>query len=420
MVSTINTLVLFNTPFILQPELIQSCMDDNNHNNSNSNSNDMSTSTSISSTPSISNFCQDAMQILNLLNDINIEMEIEQGEKISTIKAKASMIEDWDGAIHPLPIITQFLTTPALTYISAENKENSNIINNEIHDRPIPYIQEYRLATKVTTKNPVKESKKELNKIINPKKLDCAIPGLRKHLHTVQQREVDGEFISHSSAYAPIIWFYNSKLHLQMLYYVIGLDIPWSWKEEPAIILDIDEGKGVNENSGGEKYKRFSNQKVVTKKEKGLYLSTTNNNIGTSMNDNETMEVTKKRLETILRSKIVIIPSTNSLQSMNELKWALYSKSVVLMPRPKITTFVMEERLEPYVHYVPLKDDYDEVEVQNQLSWILKNDRKARHIAERATFFIHDLFFHEDSEKDTLDIQKKILERYAKFFLISD
>jgi len=61
-----------------------------------------------------------------------------------------------------------------------------------------------------------------------------------------------------------------------------------------------------------------------------------------------------------------------------------------------------------------LKEDLSDVE--EKMNWVIDNDQKARHIAERATLFIHDLLFHEDAEKDNLDIQKEILRRYLTFF----
>ena len=44
------------------------------------------------------------------------------------------------------------------------------------------------------------------------------------------------------------------------------------------------------------------------------------------------------------------------------LKWILASNSLCLMPRPRFETWFMEGRLEPYRHYVPLRDDCADLE----------------------------------------------------------
>jgi len=40
------------------------------------------------------------------------------------------------------------------------------------------------------------------------------------------------------------------------------------------------------------------------------------------------------------------------------LKWALWSASAVIMPRPTVCSWLMEDRLVPWVHYVPVAADF--------------------------------------------------------------
>jgi hypothetical protein len=44
------------------------------------------------------------------------------------------------------------------------------------------------------------------------------------------------------------------------------------------------------------------------------------------------------------------------------LRWAMLSQSVILMPTPRFTSWVIEELLEPWVHYIPLQDDLTDME----------------------------------------------------------
>lgn len=40
------------------------------------------------------------------------------------------------------------------------------------------------------------------------------------------------------------------------------------------------------------------------------------------------------------------------------LKWALWSKSAVIMPPPTMCSWAMEDRLVPWVHYIPVAHDF--------------------------------------------------------------
>jgi hypothetical protein len=60
----------------------------------------------------------------------------------------------------------------------------------------------------------------------------------------------------------------------------------------------------------------------------------------------------------MLSYKAIIMVEGNDVAS--GLKWALLSNSVVLMSRPTVTSWAMEELLEPYVHFVPLASDLDD------------------------------------------------------------
>lgn len=61
-----------------------------------------------------------------------------------------------------------------------------------------------------------------------------------------------------------------------------------------------------------------------------------------------------------LRYKFVL--SLEGKDVATNLKWILASNSLCLMPRPRFETWFMEGRLEPYRHYVPLRDDCADLE----------------------------------------------------------
>ena len=90
------------------------------------------------------------------------------------------------------------------------------------------------------------------------------------------------------------------------------------------------------------------------------------------------------------------------------LKWMLVSNSVVLMKKPTMESWIMEDKLKPYVHYVPLNDNFDNLE--EIVEWCIENDDKCKEISKNATNYMRK-FFNTKNEKKIL---LEILERYQK------
>ena len=61
------------------------------------------------------------------------------------------------------------------------------------------------------------------------------------------------------------------------------------------------------------------------------------------------------------------------------LKWALYTDSAVLMPLPTVETWLLESQLRPWVHFVPVRDDFADLEVK--LRWCEEHEGHAGSIA---------------------------------------
>jgi hypothetical protein len=98
-------------------------------------------------------------------------------------------------------------------------------------------------------------------------------------------------------------------------------------------------------------------------------------------------------------------------------KWALFSNSVVLTTQPKFTSWAMEELLEPWVHYVPLKDDF--LDVQEKMQWVIDHDEEAAQIARRGALWIRDLIQHPDAASDDEQISDEMAQRYAAHFALA-
>jgi Glycosyl transferase family 90 len=118
-------------------------------------------------------------------------------------------------------------------------------------------------------------------------------------------------------------------------------------------------------------------------------------------------------LEDLLKYKVLIMIEGNDVSS--GLKWALYSSSVVVMPYPATaTSWAMEELLEPWVHFVPVKQDLSDLEFV--VNWIFSHEEEAQYISLRARLWIEDLLFHPDAAKEEEYIQNETLKRYRANF----
>ena len=101
--------------------------------------------------------------------------------------------------------------------------------------------------------------------------------------------------------------------------------------------------------------------------------------------------------------------------SPSDLAWMLYSQSVVLIPEPKaFESWLMESRLEPHVHYLPVGSGNGDAEVR--VEWCEENADDCKMISERATLFVYDLLFDEKADKDNREVKFRVHEKYSAMF----
>ena len=117
-------------------------------------------------------------------------------------------------------------------------------------------------------------------------------------------------------------------------------------------------------------------------------------------------------MEEILQNKGIIMIEGNDVSS--GLKWALFSKSVVLTQKPTFTSWAMEELLEPWVHYIPIADDLSDVD--EKVQWMIDNDEKANAIANNGHLWMTDMIFHPDAMSDHEAIIRETFRRYRMHF----
>ena len=113
-----------------------------------------------------------------------------------------------------------------------------------------------------------------------------------------------------------------------------------------------------------------------------------------------------------LKFKYILMLEGNDVAT--GLKWQLASNSVVFMARPTTVSFLMEDLLVPFVHYVPLKDDYSDI--VEMVQWARKNDKKCKWISEQATLYMERLWISKQAKAEYAIIKKKLGDRYHEMF----
>lgn len=108
-----------------------------------------------------------------------------------------------------------------------------------------------------------------------------------------------------------------------------------------------------------------------------------------------------------LKYKYLISAEGNDVAS--GLKWMLYSNSLVLMPKPTIVSWFMEDHLVPYVHYVPIKDDWSDLE--EKYNWCQENPKKCILIVKNANIYVQR-FINEFNFGLASKIMEEIINRY--------
>ena len=121
---------------------------------------------------------------------------------------------------------------------------------------------------------------------------------------------------------------------------------------------------------------------------------------------------TDTTMEDQLKYKYILMLEGNDVAT--GLKWQLLSNSVVFMARPTCVSFAMEDLLLPFVHYVPLKEDYSDLE--EMIIWARKNDAKCKWISEQATRYMERLWVSDEAKEENRLILQDLGEAYHRQF----
>ena len=76
----------------------------------------------------------------------------------------------------------------------------------------------------------------------------------------------------------------------------------------------------------------------------------------------------------------------------------LASNSVVLMPPPTVESWLLESRLEPWVHFIPIKADG--TDLKEQLNWAKSHSAACRQIAAASTDYVMGHPYYADPARN--------------------
>ncbi len=97
----------------------------------------------------------------------------------------------------------------------------------------------------------------------------------------------------------------------------------------------------------------------------------------------------------MLDYKMLLVPEGNDVATA--LKWSLLSTSAVIMPEATILSWLMEDELVPWVHYLPVERDWSDLE--EKVNWCIRNEKECEGIGMAGRCYMQQ-FFHLEREKE--------------------
>ena len=112
-----------------------------------------------------------------------------------------------------------------------------------------------------------------------------------------------------------------------------------------------------------------------------------------------------------LQSKFIISIEGNDVAT--NLKWILYSNSVAIMPKPTVSSWIMEDTLIAGIHYVEIMNDYSDLE--EKYNWCLNNLEECKKIADNGKEYMQQ-FLNINTEKE---ITKQLIDIYCNTVIMN-
>ena len=204
-----------------------------------------------------------------------------------------------------------------------------------------------------------------------------------------------------------IIMNMNFARHFGNIFNVDENDIPYSEKTEVLVWRGVDTGYGFGNNIP---YRDTSRETMLTKfyQHDNLMID-----IGLSKIEREDKKAkyghfikNTMDLWQLLKYKFLLSVEGNDVAT--NLKWILYSNSVPFCTPFTIQSWILEDQLVPYIHFIPIRSDFEDLE--EKIEWAIKNPRQCEDIAHEGRKYISQFL---DMKKER-NIIETLLFRYSQ------
>lgn len=202
----------------------------------------------------------------------------------------------------------------------------------------------------------------------------------------------------------------NFLRHFSDVYNVEPHDIPYEEKKDMLIWRGADTGYGFGNEIP---YRPVSRQILV---EQYCHSQSSLIDIGLSnisvnrekKHKSNFQQYVKPRMKMseLLEYKFILSVEGNDVAT--NLKWILNSNSVAFCPPFTINSWILEENLQPWFHYVPVKHDFSDLE--DKVEWAIHHPEKCLDILHESRKYIEQ-FLDIKTEKKIMEM---ILNEYAK------
>jgi hypothetical protein len=209
-----------------------------------------------------------------------------------------------------------------------------------------------------------------------------------------------------------ILFNLNYLRHFADVYKVEDADIPYEDKRDVLIWRGADTGYGFGNDIP---YRPVSRQTLVETygthegSELDIGLSSVSVNRkkdNTNINPFQKYIKPKVKMQDLLQYKFLLSVEGNDVAT--NLKWILYSNSVAFCPPFTINSWILEENLQPWEHYVPVRHDFHDL--PDKVEWALNHPDQCLSISKQAKKYIEQFL---DLQKEKI-IMANVLEEYSK------
>lgn len=204
---------------------------------------------------------------------------------------------------------------------------------------------------------------------------------------------------------ASILMNMNYARHFQSVFKVDKDDIPFHEKQDRLVWRGADTGCGFGNNIPKRDVSRETLVQLYADHPNpnidiGIYSNSTKKNTVNSMYSKPSIELSE-----MLKSKYLLSVEGNDVST--NLKWILYSNSVPFCPPFTMQSWILEDQLKPWEHYIPLRSDF--LDMEDKLEWAFNHPTVCQRIASQGREYMKS-FLDPNTEKT---ITRHILSLYA-------